>query len=65
LGREFQYLVVDGIVAALKRDVRASEFGRFPQEFERDAADMLLAEMAELADRGHQGARRHAADKAI
>src|SRR3546814_4861409 len=65
LGVEFQYLVVDGEIAALERDVRAAEFGGFLEELERDSADMLLAEMTEFADRRHQRARRHAADEAI
>src|SRR3546814_6134708 len=65
LGGEFQYLVVDGEIAALERDVRAAEFGGFLEELERDSADMLLAEMTEFADRRHQRARRHAAAEAI
>src|SRR3546814_4646178 len=58
---ELQNLVVDGEIAAFERHVRAAEFGGFAQEFERDSADMLFAEMAEFADRRHQRARRHAA----
>src|SRR3546814_13896094 len=62
---ELQNLVVDGEIAAFERHVRAAEFGGFAQEFERDSADMLFAEMAEFADRSHQRACLHAASATL
>ena len=65
LGGELEDLVVDGEITAFQRRIRTAELGRVLQKLKGYSPDVLLAEMAELADRRHQRACRHAADKAI